>query len=139
MGPFVPSLVMTFVEFEHRVLPRIILPLMAGLAPVAVATPSRGLAAGRDSFVVNDNEGDGITECLTNGSACGRVVADAWCEAHGHGVSVAFGRADDVTGALKSDAPDDKAQNDKAQNDKVKVQTVANQVRSNTLIVTCEN
>jgi len=134
MGPIVSSLVMTFVEFEHRVLPRIILPLMAGLALAAIAGRSQVQAAGRNSFVINDNEGYGITECLTNGSACGRVVADAWCEAHGHGVSVAFGRADDVTGALKPDAQDEKAQNDKA-----KVQTVANQVRTNALIVTCEN
>ena len=62
------------------------------------------------------------------------MVADAWCEAHGHGVAVAFGRADDVTGAVKADAQEDKAQNDRA-----KVQTVANQVRANALIVTCEN
>ena len=125
---------MTFVEFEHRVLPRIILPLMAGLALVAIAGRSQVQAADRNSFVINDNEGYGITECLTNGSACGRVVADAWCEAHGHGVAVAFGRADDVTGAVKADAQEDKAQNDRA-----KVQTVANQVRANALIVTCEN
>ncbi len=134
MGPIVSSLVMTFVEFEHRVLPRIILPLMAGLALVAIAGRSQVQAADRNSFVINDNEGYGITECPTNGSACGRVVADAWCEAHGHGVAVAFGRADDVTGAVKADAQEDKAQGDRA-----KVQTVANQVRANALIVTCEN
>ena len=122
---------MTFVEFEHRVLPRIILPLMAGLVLAALAGRGQVQAAQRNSFIINDNEGYGITECLTNGTACGRVVADAWCEAHGHGQSVAFGRADDVTGAVRSDVekPEDKA----------KVQTIANQVRANALIVTCEN
>ena len=120
---------MTFVEFEHRVLPRIILPLMAGLALVAIAGRSQVQAADRNSFVINDNEGYGITECLTNGTACGRVVADAWCEAHGHGVSVAFGRADDITGAVKQDTAKTEPQ----------VQTVANQVRPGSLIVTCEN
>ncbi len=120
---------MTFVEFEHRVLPRIILPLMAGLVLAAIAGRSQVQAADRNSFVINDNEGYGITECLTNGTACGRIVADAWCEAHGHGQAVAFGRADDVTGAVKPDTQDDKA----------KLQTVANQVRANSLIVTCEN
>ena len=129
MGPIVSSLVMTFVEFEHRVLPRIILPLMAGLALVAIAGRSQVQAADRNSFVINDNEGYGITECLTNGTACGRVVADAWCEAHGHGVSVAFGRADDITGAVKQDTAKTEPQ----------VQTVANQVRPGSLIVTCEN
>ena len=119
---------MTFVEFEHRVLPRIVLPLIGALALLAIAGRHQVQAA-TNSFVISDTEGYGITECLTNGSACGRVVADAWCEAHGHGVSVAFGRADDVTGALKQDTQDEKA----------KVQTVANQVRANALIVTCEN
>ncbi|MFO1167468.1 MAG: hypothetical protein U1E19_05010 [Rhodoblastus sp.] len=120
---------MTFVEFEHRVLPRIIVPLMAGLALLAIAGRNQAQAAGRNSFVINDNEGYGITECLTNGTACGRVVADAWCEAHGHGVSVAFGRADDITGAVKQDTAKTEPQ----------VQTVANQVRPGSLIVTCEN
>ena len=122
---------MTFVEFEHRVLPRIILPLIAGLALLAIAGRGQVQAAGRNSFVINDNEGYGITECLTNGTSCGRIVADAWCEAHGYGQSVAFGRADDVTGALKPDA-------DKSE-DKAKLQPVANQVRANSLIVTCES
>lgn len=122
---------MTFVEFEHRVLPRIILPLIAGLALLAVAGRGQVQAAGKNSFVINDNEGYGITDCLINGTACGRIVADAWCEAHGYGQSVAFGRADDVTGAVRPDA-------DKAE-DKAKLQPVANQVRASSLIVTCEN
>ena len=122
---------MTFVEFEHRVLPRIILPLMAGLILAALAGRGQVQAAARNSFVINDNEGYGITECLTNGTACGRVVADAWCEAHGYGQSVAFGRADDVTGAVRPDAT-------KAE-DAAKLHTIANQVRSNSLVVTCEN
>ncbi|HMN71720.1 MAG TPA: hypothetical protein PKA55_07610 [Rhodoblastus sp.] len=120
---------MTFVEFEHRVLPRIVLPLMAGLALAAIAGRNQAQAAGRNSFVINDNEGYGITECLTNGTACGRVVADAWCEAHGYGQSVSFGRADDVTGAIKSETQEDAA----------KVQPIANQVKSGSLVVTCDN
>lgn len=119
---------MTFVEFEHRVLPRIILPLMAGLALLAVAGRNQAQAAGRNSFVISDNEGYGITECLTNGTACGRVVADAWCEAHGFGQSVAFGRADDVTGTVKAEPQDDKA----------KLQPIANQVKPGSVVVTCD-
>ena len=40
-----------------------------------------------------------IMDCLTDGKSCGRVVADAWCEAHGHGPAKSFGRASDITGA----------------------------------------
>ena len=120
---------MSFIEFEHRVLPRILLPLMAGLLLLAAAGRSGVQAQERKSFIINDTEGYGITECLASAKSCGRVVADAWCEAHGHGVSVAFGRADDVTGAVKQDTAKTEPQ----------VQTIANQVRPGSLIVTCEN
>jgi hypothetical protein len=33
---------------------------------------------------------------------CGKIVADSWCEAHGHGPAVGFGAADDVTGAISA-------------------------------------
>ena len=44
--------------------------------------------------------------------ACGRIVADAWCESHAKGPAVAYGLASDVTGstglpAPKKPAPDD--------------------------------
>ena len=39
-------------------------------------------------------------ECMRTGGACGRFVANAWCEAHGHTRAIAFGSADDVTGAI---------------------------------------
>lgn len=116
---------MTFVEFEHRVLPRIVLPLIGALALLAIAGRHQVQAA-TNSFVISDTEGYGITECLTNGSACGRVVADAWCEAHGYGQSLAFGRADDVTGSTAAKGADPK------------IETVATQVRPNSIIVTCD-
>ncbi|MFV0279166.1 MAG: hypothetical protein ACK5JM_00225 [Rhodoblastus sp.] len=126
---------MNFIEFEHRVLPRIIVPLLAGLMLVAVAGRSKVQAAEQNSFIISDLEGYGIADCLTNGSSCGRVVADAWCEAHGYGQSVAFGRADDVTAAIKNEPGKIAAP---VPEEKAKLQTVANQVRSNSLIVTCE-
>ena len=123
------SRVMTFVEFEHRVLPRIVVPVLGGLLLLGLLGRSTVQAADKKTFVINDTEGYGITECLASAKSCGRVVADAWCEAHGHGVSVAFGRADDVTGAVKQDTAKTEPQ----------VQTIANQVRPGSLIVTCEN
>lgn len=116
---------MSFVEFEHRVLPRILLPLMGGLLLLAAIGHSKVQAAERQTFVIADSEGYGITECLTNGSSCGRVVADAWCEAHGLGHALAFGPADDVTGAI---APR-----------RTNAQVAATEIKPGSVIVTCDN
>lgn len=124
---------MTFVEFEHRVLPRVILPLMAVLGLLALAAREPVRAAEKNTFVISDNEGYGITECLTNGSSCGRIVADAWCEAHGLGPALAFGRADDVTGSIPA------AASDPTKPQPASTQPAATQVRPNALLVTCDN
>ena len=55
-------------------------------------------------FIVPDNEGYGIAECMKPGMECGRVIADAWCESHGHGHAEAFGSTEDVTGRIKISA-----------------------------------
>src|SRR5208283_2749087 len=60
-----------------------------------------GRAGEAHSFTVAANDGYGVQDCLGEGGECGRVVADAWCEAHGHGAALAFGRADDITGAIR--------------------------------------
>lgn len=59
-------------------------------------------AAEAASFVISGGgeDGYGISECLHENSACGRVVADAWCESHGHARALAFGSAADVTGSV---------------------------------------
>jgi hypothetical protein len=56
-------------------------------------------------FIVDASEGYGVQDCLGGEGDCGRVVADAWCEAHGHGAALAFGKTDDVTGAIKASMP----------------------------------
>lgn len=124
MDPCATGRVMTFVEFEHRVLPRIVLPLIGGLLILSVFGRTGAQAAGQNTFVINDTEGYGITECLTSGKSCGRVVADAWCEAHGLGPSVAFGRAEDITGSTAGAS---------------RVETVATQVKAGSVVVTCDN
>jgi hypothetical protein len=113
---------MSFLEFEHRVLPRILLPLMGGLLLLAALGRNNAQAADKNTFTIADTEGYGITECLTNGTSCGRVVADAWCEAHGFGQALAFGRAEDVTGSTTATP-----------------QTVATQVKAGSVLVTCDN
>ena len=70
-----------------------------------VAAAPLGARAGEThEYEIAGNDGYGLEDCLSSGSECGRVVADAWCEAHGHGASISYGPADDVTGAIQSAA-----------------------------------
>jgi hypothetical protein len=48
-------------------------------------------AADSNEYEIAANDGYGLQECLEAGTECGHVVADAWCEAHGHGHAVSFG------------------------------------------------
>ena len=57
-------------------------------------------AAEGHTFIIAATDGYGVEDCLAEGGECGRVVADAWCEAHGRGPAISFGLADDVTGAI---------------------------------------
>jgi hypothetical protein len=61
-------------------------------------------AAGPDAtFLIPAADGYGVADCLAaSESECGRVVADAYCEAQGFARAESFGRAaaDDVTGAI---------------------------------------
>jgi hypothetical protein len=54
------------------------------------------------TFHVPANDGYGVGECLSSGSPCGRVIADAWCEAQGYVRATEFGTAaaDEVTGSV---------------------------------------
>jgi hypothetical protein len=73
---------------------------------------ARGQAAeAGNSFVVVAADGYGVEDCLAEGEECGRVVADAWCEAHGHGPAISFGLADDVTGAITTKVAAEKPRN----------------------------
>jgi hypothetical protein len=73
--------------------------MLAGFVLCAAPIDS-GRAGEAHSFIVAANDGYGIQDCLGEGGECGRVVADAWCEANGHGAALTFGRTDDVTGAI---------------------------------------
>jgi hypothetical protein len=68
-----------------------------GLGAVVVVTafvaglPQAGGAAESHEYEIAANDGYGLEDCLSTGGECGRVVADAWCEAHGHGHALSFG------------------------------------------------
>jgi len=53
-------------------------------------------------FIVPTGDGYGVAECLTSGSECGQLVADAWCAGQGYTLAVGFGHAarEDLTGSV---------------------------------------
>ena len=54
---------------------------------------ARGHAQGPRTFMIAAAAGYGVEDCLGEGSECGKVVADAWCQAHGGGAALKFGRS----------------------------------------------
>lgn len=98
---------MSPLSLRTSVLPRVLLPLLAGLLALA-ATRNAPLAAelkpAANIYVMPEDDGYGLTECIALGGACARIVADAWCEAHGHAQAISFGPAEDATGAIAETA-----------------------------------
>ena len=89
----------------HRFVSRCWPPHAAGalFAALVISAASSSAARANDGldFVLPDNDGYGISECMKPGMDCGQVIADAWCEAHGHGHASAYGFGEDVTGSTK--------------------------------------
>jgi hypothetical protein len=76
-----------------------ILPLFL-VAALGAGQMGQAQASEGHTFIIAATDGYGVEDCLAEGGECGRVVADAWCEAHGRGAAISFGLADDVTGAI---------------------------------------
>jgi hypothetical protein len=57
--------------------------------------------AKQQDFVVAGSDGYGTQECLARRSDCGRIVADAWCEAKGFKAASAYRQLDrdEITGS----------------------------------------
>src|ERR1700686_2716985 len=70
----------------------------------------RARAAEGSTFIIAATDGYGVEDCLAERGECGRVVADAWCEAHGQGHARSYGLSDDVTGAIATSARPVKSQ-----------------------------
>jgi hypothetical protein len=85
-----------------------LVPLLFSL-PMAASPAGQSQAAAAHAFIVSATDGYGVQDCLGDGDECGRIVADAWCEAHGHGAALTYGRAEDVTGAIRLASAGDKA------------------------------
>ena len=70
--------------------------LLSLLVVAGFSAPTRAEAS--HDYEIAANDGYGLEECLAGGAECGRVVADAWCEAHGHGHALAYGLHSAMTG-----------------------------------------
>jgi hypothetical protein len=82
---------------------------LAAASLIALPSGASRAADGKEStFLIPASDGYGVADCLSTGSSeCGRVVADAWCEAQGFSRSESFGRAaaDEVTGSIDTLTP----------------------------------
>ena len=78
-----------------RFVPIAVVALMVSLPAVA------GVQEGTD-YTISEDEGYGIADCMHSGRECGRVIADSWCESHGHAHVLAYGMGSDVTGSIAS-------------------------------------
>ena len=85
---------------------RILVPLLAGLLLTSTLFSASQAAESR-LFVIPSSDGYGISECFEPGRDCGPIVADAWCEAHGHSRALAFGKAEDGTASVEVKDADD--------------------------------
>lgn len=92
-------------KYENSIWLRLLAPLLAAMLVSAVYHSGAQAEAAHPTYIISDQDGYGMLDCLTQKAECGRIVADAWCEAHGHGPAHAFGRADDVTATIAKDAP----------------------------------
>ncbi|HLH10799.1 MAG TPA: hypothetical protein VKV77_02845 [Methylovirgula sp.] len=86
-----------------RFLP-VLLSILAGLLVLA-AFEGRVMADETRTFVIPADDGYGVQDCLGKDQACAQVVASAWCEAHGLSAPLAYGRAEDMAGAIAGVQP----------------------------------
>ena len=74
------------------------------LITALVFSPAAGHAADGRTFIVGATEGYGVEDCLAEAGDCGKVVADALCEAHGKGPALSFGPFEGLINAISSKA-----------------------------------
>jgi len=91
------------VHRDYRKAVQILLSVAAGgLFLMATRISAR---AENQTFVIPASDGYGISECMAPGATCGKVIADAWCEAHGLSQALTFGAAEDITASIATPAP----------------------------------
>ena len=82
-----------------------LLPLVAGLSFVVAGACCR--AGPPKTTSSQPATAMGSASACTQAATCGRVMADSWCEAHGHAHVLAFGTVEDVTGTMQASTKPD--------------------------------
>lgn len=82
---------------EYRKLLQVALTLGAAFLVLAATHFQARAQTDRHMIVIPASDGYGFDDCLSGNKPCGKVIADAWCEAHGMAIAQSYGRADDVT------------------------------------------
>ena len=78
---------------EYRKLLQFALTLGAALLVLAATHYQARAETDRHMMIVIPaSDGYGFDDCLSGNKACGKVIADAWCEAHGMAVAQSYGR-----------------------------------------------
>ena len=77
----------------------------AGIS-LSIMPTSRSIAAANEprTFLIPASDGYGVADCISTKAECGKIVANAWCEAQGHRIAKAYGvaSAEDFTGTVKA-------------------------------------
>ncbi len=80
---------------------------LRGLAAALFLSTLVPSAQASENYVIPSSDGYGIGDCMHAGMDCGRVIADSWCESHGHAHVLAFGTVEDVTGSIQASTKPD--------------------------------
>jgi len=92
---------MLTIKSSNRRLLRLFLSSLTVLAFTA-ATHKAVSAAEGHTFILPASDAYGESDCQGKTPGCSEVVASAFCEAHGYADPIAYGRAEDMTGAIPS-------------------------------------
>jgi len=90
---------MPTIHSSHRRLVRLFLSSLSVLVLMA-ATQKSVFAAEGHTFILPASDAYGDADCRGKTPGCSAVVASAFCEAHGYADPIAYGRAEDMTGAI---------------------------------------
>jgi hypothetical protein len=73
---------------------------MSAASFIVVSNGTSKAEAANATFLLPASDGYGVADCLMGETECGRIVANAWCEAHGFSRADTFGIAvEEVTGS----------------------------------------
>jgi hypothetical protein len=96
---------MKLIILRHRTFLLGVLPMSffaaSGLFLSIAHTPQAGID---NMLLIPSNDGYGLSDCVADGKPCGKIVADAWCQANGHQSARSFGRAASISSAAVSES-----------------------------------